>query len=446
MGEGGSVILVNGTPYQWKRVDQGNYQMHAWDFPEVISPGSVPSTYVEFDHGVFTTRSDTSGTVSYRLEGTDFTFSVQVRDKPSNILVQLDGLEAANNPRGSQIHLGWRHDGNVTFVLSGKKGNFHTSNPPTDWMQQNRGTLGQRPLSEICILGTHDSGMALVSHSDIPRRIIDDFVLTQSTSVLGQLVNGSRYFDIRPQYSGGHLWTGHYTGKLGGRGESLESIISAVNEFTQQNAELIILNFSHTLQSDTDDWREFNDDEWRALMKELLKLNHLYVVQDKSKANDLSLLKLDDFIGNGKAAVVCVMEHHGLDLGDFATKGFYKPSQLNVRNEYSDKDDAGIMVEDQLSKMKGHMAANDKRLFLLSWTLTQQAPAWNGNLVDFVKKVDNSLVPIKKMADTCNKELFTRLLPEVGAKSFPNVVYIDYLDNRDYLSLVMAINDKVFNN
>jgi hypothetical protein len=92
------------------------------------------------------------------------------------------------------------------------------------------------------------------------------------------------------------------------------------------------------------------------------------------------------------------------------------------------------------------MCATEKRLFLLSWTLTQQAPAWNGNIVDFIQRIGNALVPIRQLAYTCNKELFTRLLPEVGINSFPNVVYIDYLDNRDYLALVLAINDKVFNN
>ncbi|KAF5717619.1 variant-surface-glyco phospholipase C [Fusarium globosum] len=444
MGEGGYINLVNGTPYKWKRTQQNSYQMEAWSFPESID--AVPSTYVEFDHGVLKKRGDTSGSVTYSLEGTKATFSIHVRDKPANIWIQLDGLEALNNPRGSKIELGWQHDECVTFVLSGKEGNFHSSNPPTDWMQKNRNILGHRPLSQICMLGTHDSGMSTVSHCDVPGGVIDPYVLCQSVSVLGQLAHGARYFDLRPQYSGGHLWTGHYTGKVGGRGESISDIISAVNEFTKKNGELIILNFSHSLQTDTDEWREFTKQEWHNLMKELLKLNHLFIVEDKNKAKNLTQLKLDDFIGNGQAAVVCVMEQWDLDIGDYAHKGFYKYEAMNVRNEYSNKDDAVVMVNDQLEKMKGHMSAKDKRLFLLSWTLTQQAPQWDGDVVTFVKVAPRSLKPIKKLAYTCNKELFTRLLPEVSDKSFPNVVYIDYLDNQDYAALVVAINDKVFNN
>jgi hypothetical protein len=41
MGDGGYLILVNGTPYRWKRSDQNSYQMKAWDFPDVIEPGKI---------------------------------------------------------------------------------------------------------------------------------------------------------------------------------------------------------------------------------------------------------------------------------------------------------------------------------------------------------------------------------------------------------------------
>ncbi|RKL08173.1 hypothetical protein BFJ68_g9520 [Fusarium oxysporum] len=447
MGEGGTLALVNGTPYKWIRTNQSSYQMNSWNLPELLDPGTVTSNYVEFKQGLFVERSDTRGITAYTLQGTDCSFRIHVSDAPSRIWVELVSLEAVNNPRGSSIKLGWRHDGIVSFVLSGKQGSFHTTNPPVGWMHQNLATLGPRPLSQICMLGSHDSGMSFVSHSDIPSGLIDDYVLCQATPVHGQLAYGARYFDIRPQISGGSFWTGHYTGKIGARGESLASIISGVNSFLSQYPELVILNFSHTLQTDVGgDWRTFNDNEWRRLLGELLKLENRYVVQDEKKAQDLSLIPLQDFIGNGRGAVVCVVENEGLDMRDFKNKGFYKPSQLNVYNQYSNTDDAVVMVSDQINKMKGHMPTKDKQLFLLSWTLTQQAPSWNGNLVDFATKVVAFLKPIRVLAYTCNKELVTRLLPVVNNTSFPNVVYIDYVDNSDYTALVVAVNDKVFNN
>ncbi|KAF4414759.1 variant-surface-glyco phospholipase c [Fusarium acutatum] len=447
MGEGGTLALVNGTPYKWIRTNHSSYQMNSWNLPEWLNPGTVSSNYVEFKQGLFVERSDTRGITAYTLEGTDCSFRIHVSDAPSRIRVELVSLEAVNNPRGSSIQLGWRHDGIVSFVLSGKQGSFHTTNPPVGWMHQNLDTLGSRPLSQICMLGSHNSGMSFVSHSDIPSGLIDDYVLCQATPVHGQLAYGARYFDIRPQISGGGFWTGHYTGKIGARGESLASIVSGVNSFLSQYPELVILNFSHTLQTDVGgDWRPFNDDEWRRLLGELLKLENRYVAQDETKAQDLSLIPLQDFIGNKRGAVLCVVENEGLDMRSFKNKGFYKPSQLNVYNQYSNTDDAVIMANDQIKKMKGHMPTKDKQLFLLSWTLTQQAPSWNGNLVDFATKVVAFLKPIRVLAYTCNKELVTRLLPVVNNTSFPNVIYIDYVDNSDYTALVVAVNDKVFNN
>ncbi|KAF5662965.1 variant-surface-glyco phospholipase C [Fusarium heterosporum] len=448
MGEGGRVTVINGTPYRWRRTGQNNYQMNDWNFPEVIEPGSVSGTYVEFDHGIFTTRSDTNGYVVYDLEGTNHSFTVKVRDSPSNISVELGSVAAVNNPKGSTINLGWRHDGNVSFVLSGKEGSFHTLNPPIDWMQQSLSTMGKRSLSQICMLGTHNAGMSFVSHSDFPNGLVDDYVLCQSTPVLGQLTLGSRYLDVRPLISAGEFWTGHYASKIGGRGESLASIIAGINQFLSHTPELVIVNISHTLQTDTGAvWREFDLGEWHRLLRELLKLDHLFVVRDQKKAQDLSLVTLDEYIGNGRGAVICVIENESLDLGDeFRDKGFYKPSQLNVRNEYSNKDDAVVMVHDQLTKMKGHMSTGDKRLFLLSWTLTQQVPDWDGDIIGLITKVLSFLKPIRTLAYTCNKELVTYLLPEVSNSSFPNVVYIDYLDSSEYVALVMAVNDKIFNN
>jgi hypothetical protein len=333
----------------------------------------------------------------------------------------------------------------VNFILFGKDGSF-ASNARIDWMQQNRTTLGSRPLSQLCILGTHDSGMWSVSHCDVPGGLINDYVLTQSVPVFTQLSYGARYLDIRPVISSGKFWTGHYSGKIGANGESLDNIISGVNQFTAQYKELVILNFSHTLQTDADgDWPSFSKSDWQSLMKTLTALNNRYMVQDPEKAKNLNLLTLNDFIGNGQGAVICVMEDQDLDLGDYATKGFYKPSQLGVRNEYSNKDDAVAMVNDQLAKMKNHMSVHDNRLNLLSWTLTQQIPTWQVDVPSSILNALASVHTIKSLAYSCNKELFTRLLTEVSSSAFPNVVYIDYLESSDYLALIMAINDKVLN-
>ena len=39
MGEGGFIVLVNGTPYDWVKTNEHSYQMETWSFPDVIPAG-----------------------------------------------------------------------------------------------------------------------------------------------------------------------------------------------------------------------------------------------------------------------------------------------------------------------------------------------------------------------------------------------------------------------
>lgn len=418
--------------------------------------GTIAPVYVEFKQTITTTRSDTSGYCNFSLKGTkNSAIRVEVKDAPSNIKVQLQNVQTPNNPAGSWIQLGWQQDGIVCFILSGKEGVFSSSNPPRDWMQQNLRTLGSRPLHMVCMPGTHDAGMGEITHVDvIPKDIMADFTQTQSLKILGQLEMGSRYFDIRPEISGGTHWTGHYTNKLGARGQEMSSIIDDINTFTQHCAELIILNLSHSLQSD-DGWREYNQSEWNSLYQELMRLNHRFVVSGP-EAQDLSLLPLSRFIGSGQAAVVIVVEAPGnITLDTYGDKGFYLPAHLNVYNEYSNTNDCVRMVQDQIKKMQDHMRSDDKRLFLISWTLTQQPPDITPQ--DFLPptplagldklakwKIENKT--IRALAYSANKALLTDLLPATGQTAFPNIVYIDFMENRNYVALAMAVNDCTFTN
>ncbi|KIX04927.1 uncharacterized protein Z518_05798 [Rhinocladiella mackenziei CBS 650.93] len=455
-GEGGTLLLINGTAYTWKKGNSNSYQMTTWSFPKEVQPGDIASVYIQFKQTIGTVRSDTSGFCNYALKGTQArSFRIEVKDAPSNLKVQLQNIQTPNNPKGSWIQLGWRHDGVVSFILSGKEGSFSSSNPPHDWMQQNLRTLGPRPLHKICMPGTHDAGMGEITHTDvIPADIMADFAQTQSLTIIGQLEMGSRYFDIRPEISGGENWTGHYTGKLGARGQKMSSIIDDINTFTQKCAELIILNLSHSLQTDQG-WREYDQAEWNALFAELIRLNYRFILTG-SEAKDLSLLPLSRFIGSGHAAVVIVVEAPShINLSAYGDKGFYLPSQLNVYNEYSNTNDCVEMVQDQVQKMENFMKSSDKRLFLISWTLTQQPPDVTpedflppNTLVGLGKiaqwKIDNKTIRI--LAYSANKALLTDLLPHVSQAAFPNIVYIDYMEIKDYVALAMAINDRAFTN
>ena len=117
----------------------------------------------------------------------------------------------------------------------------------SSWMQDSMSTIGTKTLNDMCIPGSHDSGMSVSNNGTIGAAPCN--TQTQTQSILGQLNLGARYFDIRPIVGSGQYFTGHYShvnsvlGMQGARGESIPDIISDINNFTATNNELIILNF-----------------------------------------------------------------------------------------------------------------------------------------------------------------------------------------------------------
>ena len=289
---------------------------------------------VEFDENVFHKKSDDGGEVGYSLSGTSATFQLQARAPKGKFKLQayLDGLATVNNPQGSIIDLGWHKDGVTPFVLSGKTDKFSSSNPPTDWMQKNLSTLGNRQLRHLCIPGSHDSGMSVITgHTGFADPAL---VLTQSHNVATQLALGARYFDIRPVLSAGAFATGHYSkvpvgpiGWQGANGQMIQDIVQQINDFTANNKELVILNFGHDLNTDIDDrqYRPMNQEEYSRLFELLTGIRDLYVVEGYDPTTvDLTTLPLNHFIGSGRAAVLIIIEPGAIQLGDYSHRGFYK--------------------------------------------------------------------------------------------------------------------------
>lgn len=132
MGQGGYLTLINATPYKWVQTAQHSYQMNSWSLPGTLSPGGSAKVYVEFCEGFFKTPTDDSGFTNYTLEGTNRHFQVQACSTLEggniyhpNLRVDLQNTEWDNPdiqpipPKSDIIKLGWNHDGNVTFTLTG---------------------------------------------------------------------------------------------------------------------------------------------------------------------------------------------------------------------------------------------------------------------------------------------------------------------------------------
>lgn len=442
-GQGGLITLVNGTPYNWRSSGLRSYQMNSWSFPEVITAGSTTTLYVEWSEAIFHEVAHDYGTVTFSLEGTGQTFQLEATAANGfNLRVILSGLSTLGHPQGSIIDLGWQHDGFVNFILAGEANNLTSSHMPNAWMHENLGVLGSRKLRHLCIPGSHDAGMSMLTGGTFWAGECN--TVTQTQGVLAQLDSGVRYFDIRPVVGGGQFVAGHYScdtpsGCQGGNGQSLASIIDDVNTYTAANPELVVLSLSHDYNTDAGrPYRPFTEGEWCSLLTQLRRLNHRFIAPHGAP-RDLTTLTLGDFIGSGAAVVVVGnpadpnISFDRLSGCGFvpAGEGFYTPQSFPVFDDYSNTDNLGAMQQDQLTKLHVQRPNPDATPFLLSWTLTLQG-------------VDNfpCFGSILGLADHARPALYQSVLPVSNRRTYPNILSVDGVNNSDIAALAMAVNSK----
>lgn len=434
MGQGGYIKLINSTDSDWTLSYQHSYQMNSWSFPEKVLKKTSQRVYVEWNENIFHSSVDDTGEARYTLEDNS-SFEIQARAKDGFALqVYFNSIETSGNSVGATLQLGWHHDGTIGFILSGTSGKYTSFNlNAPDWMQDNISLLGDVSLREMCMPGTHDAGMSV--HNGGTPFAYDCNVLTQSNSINGQLMLGARYFDIRPVISGGHYYTGHYSyisqisSWQGANGQSIQSIIDDINDFTGKHKELVVINLSHTLNTDVGNssYREFNQEEWEGLFSMLSSLNNLYISNDANV--DLTELTLKKLIEN-ESAVVVIVENDGVLPSTLQGQGFYPYTSFNAYNSYAESNNVSTMAADQFSKMNSNMPS---QYFLLSWTLTQ-------NATQAATCIIGTASSIKELANEANQQLITLLYPEVTSNKFPNIILIDNMISSDATAMALAVN------
>ena len=454
MGYGGSLTLLNGSPHDWTLSGQHSYQMSTWSWP-TISAGQAAKVYVEY--GTSGHTSDDAGEAYYNIADTSNKFSILAR-KPSDyhLTISLDGLATKSSVQGASVDLGFQHDGAVNWILLTDEAGAWWSNSGTqiDWMQQSMGSLANRTLKQITMPGSHDAGMSTYS----PGTVGANFANTQAQylDIAGQLKVGSRYFDLRPVISGGKWVAGHYSEIenvwLGGNGQSLADMIKQINDFTSAYRELIIINLSHTLDTDND-YKDLSQTQWNQLFNTLKGINNRFTVQNPGNT-DYSNSKLGDFITDRASVFVFAQLPNGINIGDYANQGFYTAANFPIFDSYSNSNDASKMESDQLSKLKAQRnlvadaSARNDVFHILSWTLTQQA--------EDVLNPDKAIMNLgAEVANDLVSMAFNAFTPE----SFPNVLYVDAIgvhdkpvvfpfdkvssvsSNADIAALAMAVNN-----
>ncbi|KAF1947977.1 PLC-like phosphodiesterase [Clathrospora elynae] len=425
MGWGGYLTLVNGSPLNWTSANTHSYQMETWNWP-TVNAGKASKVYVEF--GTTRNTHDDAGEAYYNISGTSNKLSVLAR-QPSDykLTISLDSMSTKQSPQGSNVDLGFRHDATVNWIMSTDKAGQWWSNSGTyvDWMQQSMGSLANRTLKHICIPGSHDGGMSTLRHGTIGIHFAN--TQTQYLDFYAQLIAGSRYFDLRPVLSNGQWVAGHYSKVgnvwLGGNGQSISDIIQQVNAFTAQYQELIIINLSHTLDTDNK-YADLTQAQWNALFDTLKGVNNRYTVASPG-STDFTTKVLGDFITDRASVFIIAQILSPMTLGNYANQGFYLGRNFPFYDSYSNTNNRATMKSDQLAKLKANRnivsSPDSKDTFhILSWTITQQP--------EDVLNFDRAIMNLAADAfDDLVSEAWNAFTPE----SFPNVLFVDALGIRD---------------
>ncbi|KAK3947365.1 PLC-like phosphodiesterase [Pseudoneurospora amorphoporcata] len=385
---------------------------------------------------------------------------------------------------------------------------FPGSLPTSSWMKTSYSRLHCLTLRQLSLPGTHNSGMSLLTGGTPLVKALPASVQCHSSSMTvgSQLASGARWFDIRPVIAGGKWATGHYTffngiklpsgleqipglgdlakeigalgggdkdraldGWQGGNGQLLSSIISEINTFTAQNpGELIVINLSHGLNTDTfsgsgnsNAQAHLSQQEWDNLMTELLKLTnratHLTLPNIDLSYLPLSallppldpslplnsttplrastvLIVVDDITSSSSSSSTNTLTR--VNTSPFAPQGIFFRRQLSIFDSYANTNSLPAMMSDQLSKMQQHSQKkqnddDDMDMFLLSWTLTQPVETMvTGSIVQYAEEANRALGEKLWAGGQMGKE-----------GRYPNVVSVDAFGaDGEVTGLVAGIN------
>lgn len=286
-----------------------------------------------------------------------------------------------------------------------------------NWM---KGVNNSARLDQIMMPGSHDAGMSELHHCAPPIGI-DGYTKTQSGSIGQQLVDGSRYFDIRVDFDYDALVTYHRTGAGGCNGQDLIAALDQARAFLVAHpTETAILKFSHI--------RDYDGHDPAATKQKInALLNNYDAVIYKNSSGTVNLAEVT--LGNVRGKMILVFDY-GEYINPSAGRFSYKDGSsvqtdfnITVYDEYSNTSNYDTMRADQVQKWRDHNGWGKGYLFLLSWTLTGSLGSPS---VEEMAALANSRLP-----DVLSDQIVNARLAK------PNIVYIDFVKNPVAQSIIL---------
>lgn len=275
-------------------------------------------------------------------------------------------------------------------------------------------------INQIMMPGSHDAGMSELHHC-APPIVADGYTKTQSGSIGQQLVDGSRYFDIRVDYDYDTLVTYHRADQWGCNGQDLKDVLEQTKAFLNSHStETVILKFSHIRDYDGHD-----PSITKQKINDLLNAYNSMIYVNSSKSINLAEMNLSDVRGK-MILVFDYDEYIDPTKGRFRYKdgsSMESGANITVYDKYSNTSNYNTMKADQLKKWNEQAGLGANYFFLLSWTLTATP---GGSTVETLAKEANSKLP---------GVLYDQITGAHASK--PNIVYIDFLNDTVAQSIIL---------
>lgn len=365
------------------------------------------------------------------------------------------------------------------------------------WMAETWSTIKDRTLRQFCMPGSHDAGMGIVTHVQMPDEkpileIVDDLAkntvekvgalgmlfegavrnlaptvamsmargmiprlsVTQTSPIREQLRQGCRFFDLRPAWWGNRFYLAHGgpqsfprgdgkkdvpLGIIGAIGEPLEEVLKGVASFAKEDGhdkELIVLKFSHHANWDAPN-EPINATELFQLIQDTL--GSAMIVEP---TGHIDVMPLGKILPSSKGPTVLCIYENKLPEGK-RQKGYYCYSDKQdsgcdywLYDEYADSRNPAFIIGDQWWKYRSQMnerGNNNDRVFLLSWTSTLEL---NPAVMDMRSIIDHAQ-DLNLRLHTTMKNWIER--GDISGLKRPNIIYVDAYDAR-ILDTVTMIN------
>jgi hypothetical protein len=452
MGQGGFVVVANGTESDWRLSGHHSYQMAGWNWPDLIPAWGKATVYVEWTESITAHVHDDGGEAEYTIQTTGEKLEFQARwpsGSDRRIQMYFKTTPVNGQTQGTTVSLGWSHDGFMSFVLTGKRGGYYATPVPQNWAWINEINTAwpmqpERTLRTMVVPASHDSGMS--SYGSHTAFAFPCNTKTQTKSIHDQLVQGVRFFDVRPVISGGDYYTGHYSNlnhitDQGANGQSIDSVVNDVNTFMDATPDLVILRISSDLNTDAPngEYKPFNQAQYLGLLDRLSKLRHPYVADPE--VTDFTQVPISSFVGQNRGSVLvfCKPDTPGVMVPNNMAPMYYF-DMFPLYDQYAGTNNLGQMQNDQIKKMGQVKTSADPRFFVLSWALTQDGDQATSCFIEPDGPDDKSII---SLAGQANPTLYDKLWTTIQPPVYPNVVNEDNITDTTNLGLALAINYKL---